>query len=80
MTDVEIEYCVPCGFLPRAQTVQKALLETFGQELDRVALVTGAHGVFVVSVDGEVVFDKDDEEYSVDSIVDAVKRRRSATT
>lgn len=78
MTEVEIEYCVPCGFLPRAQTVQEALLETFGQELDRVALKTGAHGVFEVRVDGELVFDKDEDDYSVDGIVDAVKRQLRA--
>lgn len=45
MATVEIEYCVPCGFLERAENVQHALLTNFGAELDRVALVTGDHGV-----------------------------------
>lgn len=73
MTSVEIEYCVPCGFLPRAEDVQHDLLETFGQELDSVALVTGDHGVFRVSVDGEVVFDKADDEYEVEAITRSVR-------
>jgi len=73
MTAVEIEYCVPCGFLPRAEDVQHDLLETFGQELDSVALVTGDHGVFRVSVDGEVVFDKEDDEFDVDAITRSVR-------
>ncbi len=72
MTDVEIEYCVPCGMLNRAQDVQTALLEEFGQRLDTVALRTGDGGVFRVSVDDERVFDVDDDEYDVDGIVDRV--------
>ncbi|MFC6988335.1 SelT/SelW/SelH family protein [Haloplanus sp. GCM10025708] len=74
MTRVEIEYCVPCGFLERAERVQHALLERFGEELDAVALVTGAHGVFHVDVDGETVYDKDeaDEAFDVEAIVDRV--------
>jgi selT/selW/selH selenoprotein domain len=72
MTDVEVEYCVPCGMLNRAQDVQTALLEEFGQRLDTVALRTGDSGVFRVSVDDETVFDVDDEEYDVEGIVDRV--------
>ena len=68
MTTVEIEYCVPCGFLDRAQTVQHALLSTFGERLDAVTLRTGADGVFRVTVDGEVVFDKTQDDYDVDEI------------
>ncbi len=75
---VEIEYCVPCGFLDRAVGVQRALLERFGERLDRVALVTGDHGVFEVRVDGETVFEKGDE-YDVEGIADAVADRVGAT-
>ncbi|MFW5916954.1 MAG: SelT/SelW/SelH family protein [Halorubrum sp.] len=73
MTRVEIEYCVPCGMLNRAQDVSEALLRQFGDGLDEVALVTGENGVFVVRVDGEVVFDKTDDDYDVDGIVRAVR-------
>lgn len=75
MTAVEIEYCVPCGFLDRAETIQHALLSNFGQQLNRVALVTGEHGVLRVSVGGETVFDKEEDEYDVDEIVRAVRER-----
>ena len=75
MTEVEIEYCVPCGFLNRAEDVQHVLLSSFGQNLDAVTLRTGDHGVFTVSVDGETVFDKSDDEYDVDEITRAVKNR-----
>ncbi len=71
--EVEIEYCVPCGFLNRASQLAETVLSTFGEEVDRVSLVTGAHGVFEVRVGNEVVFDKTEDEYDVDDIVRAVR-------
>ena len=73
MARVEVEYCVPCGMLNRAQDVSGAILEQFGEGVDEVALVTGDDGVFVVRVDDEVVFDKTEDDYDVDAIVRAVK-------
>ena len=72
MTEVEIEYCVPCGMLPRAQDLQESLLEEYGEALDRVALVTGDSGVFEVRADGDLVFDKDEDEYDEAAIVEEV--------
>lgn len=72
MTDVEIEYCHPCGYLDRAQDLEHAILDAYGLELDGVRLQVGDGGVFQVRVDGEQVFDVDDEEYDVDAIVDRV--------
>ena len=72
-SSVEIEYCVPCGFLDRAETIQHQLLSQFGERLDRVGLVTGDHGVLRVSVDGAVVFDKSEDEYDVDEITRRVR-------
>ncbi len=79
MTRIEVEYCVPCGMLNRAQDISEALLEQFGEELEEVALVTGDDGVFVVRADDEVVFDKTEDEYDVDAIVRAVKPYVGAT-
>ena len=73
MSTVEIEYCVPCGYLNRASDLSEHLLSTFGEDLDSVALVTGDHGVFEVSVDGEVVFRKAEDEYSIDEITRRVR-------
>ncbi|WP_336337942.1 Rdx family protein [Haloarcula brevis] len=75
MSTVEIEYCVPCGFRGRALDVQRAILSGLERELDSVRLVMGDHGVFRVSVDDEVVYDKADagDEFDVDAIVRAVR-------
>jgi selenoprotein W-related protein len=73
MSTIEIEYCVPCGFLERAEEIQHALLEQFGNRLDRVALVTGDHGVLTVAVDGDVVWDKEEDEYDIDAITRRVR-------
>jgi selenoprotein W-related protein len=80
MTSVEIEYCVPCGHLDRAQSLQGSLLREFGQRLDGVRLKTGDSGVFRVSVDGEVVFDVEEEGYDAERIVDRVDERVPAAT
>ena len=79
MARVEIEYCVPCGMLERAQDVQAAILEEFGLDVESVSLVTGDGGVFEVRADDEVVFDKESDEFDVDAIVDAVGSRVGAT-
>jgi selenoprotein W-related protein len=73
MGTVEIEYCVPCGFLGRAEALQHSLLTTFGERLDAVTLRTGEDGVFRVTVDGKQVFDTYDDEYDVDEIVRRVR-------
>ena len=75
MTRVEIEYCVPCGLLERAEDVQHALLSEHGQRLDAVALKTGDDGVFEVRVDGKDVYDKDADEFDVDVISERVGAR-----
>lgn len=78
MTDVEIEYCHPCGYLDRAQDVEHAILDAYGLELDGVRLAVGDGGVFQVRVDGETVFDVDDSEYDIEEIVDRVGDRVGA--
>ena len=57
-TDVEIEYCVPCGHLEKAIDTQRVILTEFGQKLRSVGLVTGDKGVFKIRVNGEEIFDK----------------------
>ena len=73
MTTVEIEYCVSCGFLDRALSVEEALLRQFGTDLDRVSLVTGDDGIFVVRVADETVFDVAADGFDVDEIVRRVR-------
>jgi selenoprotein W-related protein len=66
--NIEIEYCVPCGYLPRATDAQTRLLETFGNRLDSVSLKTGRKGVFTFRANGETIYSKPDE-FSIDAIV-----------
>lgn len=73
MTSIEIEYCVPCGLRERAVDVQEALLNEYGERLDRVALVTGDNGVFEVRVGDDLVYDKETDDYDVDDIVANVR-------
>lgn len=55
---VSIEYCTQCRWLLRAAWLAQELLTTFGDELGEVALVPGTGGVFVVRLDGEVLFSR----------------------
>jgi selenoprotein W-related protein len=72
MSNVAIEYCVPCGFRDRALDVQDAILNGVEDELAELSLVMGDHGVFEVRVDGETVFDKEEDEFDVDEIARTV--------
>lgn len=77
MPEITVEYCVPCGHLDRATTVQQSLLEQFGQRVDAVRLQPGDDGVFEVRVDGERVWDKSDpsDETPVEAAASAVRER-----
>ena len=75
-TDVEVEYCVPCGHLERAIDTQRVILSEFGQKLRSVALVTGDKGVFKIRVNGEQIFDKKaGDTYDEAAILAAIKER-----
>lgn len=75
MTEVEIEYCVPCGFRERAIDVERAVLNGVENDLDRVVLTMGDHGVFRVTVDGEPVYEKSEDDYAIDEIVRRIRER-----
>jgi selenoprotein W-related protein len=76
-TDVEIEYCVPCGHLEKAIDTQRTILTEFGQQLRAVALVTGDKGVFKIRVNGEEIFDKK-MGFDEASILASIKERIDA--
>lgn len=58
---VEIEYCRLCRWMLRAAWMQQELLSTFEEELGGVTLVPGTGGIFVVRVEGEVVWSRKEE-------------------
>ena len=55
---VEILYCRQCRWLLRAAWMAQELLSTFEEELGGVTLKSGTGGVFVVSVDRNVVWSR----------------------
>jgi selenoprotein W-related protein len=75
MASVDVEYCVPCGLLERAQETQRAILEAFDHDLDHVSLTPGDGGVFKIRVDGELIYDKDEEAYDIDVITERIGER-----
>ena len=55
---VKIEYCVPCGYLPRATQMAEEIKKKYGAETE---LVKGDKGIFDVYVDGKLVFSRHQE-------------------
>ncbi|MEO3750564.1 Rdx family protein [Streptomyces sp. B6B3] len=75
---VSIEYCTRCRWLPRAGWLAQELLGTFEAELAEVALVPGTGGVFRVSVDDEVVWDRSEQGFPEPTAVKRLVRDRVA--
>jgi selenoprotein W-related protein len=55
---VVITYCTQCRWLLRASWLAAELLTTFTTDLGEVVLRPGTGGVFTVSVDDEVIWDR----------------------
>lgn len=55
---VEIEYCRQCRWMLRAAWMAQELLTTFEEEIGGVTLVSGIGGVFIVRVEGEVIWSR----------------------
>lgn len=73
-TTVQIQYCVPCGHLPRALDVQKAILERFGRSLAAVTLKPGGDGIFTIDVNDEQVYARP-AEFDLDAVLSAIDSR-----
>jgi selenoprotein W-related protein len=58
---VEIVYCRQCRWLLRAAWMAQELLSTFEEELGGVTLKSGTGGIFVISIDGAVVWSRKEE-------------------
>ncbi|UOM34523.1 SelT/SelW/SelH family protein [Acuticoccus sp. I52.16.1] len=55
---VVITYCTQCNWLLRSGWMAQELLSTFGTDLDAVSLVPGTGGVFEITVDGTVIWER----------------------
>lgn len=73
-TQVEIEYCVPCGHLERAIDTQRSILEHFGRKIDGVSLKTGEGGVFTIRADGEEIYDNN-QTFDLDELIADIETR-----
>ena len=55
---VAITFCTQCRWMLRAAWMGQELLSTFGTELGEVALVPGTGGVFMIEVEGVLVWER----------------------
>ncbi|PZR00369.1 MAG: selenoprotein W-related protein [Cereibacter sphaeroides] len=55
---ITIAYCTQCNWLLRAGWMAQELLSTFGDDLGSVTLIPGTGGIFEITLDGEVIWDR----------------------
>ncbi len=55
---LSITYCTQCNWLLRSAWMAQELLTTFGLDLGAVTLVPGTGGVFEMTLDGEVLWER----------------------
>ena len=55
---VRIIYCTQCNWMLRAGWMAQELLSTFGSEIGEVTLVPGTGGIFTITCDGHLVWDR----------------------
>jgi selenoprotein W-related protein len=55
---ITVTYCTQCMWLLRAGWMAQELLSTFGTELGEVALVPGTGGIFEISCDDVLIWER----------------------
>lgn len=55
---LSITYCTQCNWLLRAGWMAQELLSSFGQELGEVTIIPGTGGVFEITCDGELIWER----------------------
>lgn len=55
---ITIAYCTQCNWLLRAGWMAQELLSTFGDDLGSVTLIPGTGGIFEITLDGEVIWER----------------------
>jgi selenoprotein W-related protein len=55
---ITITYCTQCQWLLRAAWMAQELLSTFGTDLAEVALIPGTGGIFQITYNGALVWDR----------------------
>ncbi|MBB6459150.1 SelT/SelW/SelH family protein [Flammeovirga kamogawensis] len=60
---ITIEYCTLCQWTPRAVWMQQELLYTFNEQIEEIALRPTNGGVFKISVDDQLVWDRKEDGF-----------------
>lgn len=55
---ISIAYCTGCNWLLRAAWMAQELLSTFQEDLGGVTLCPGHGGIFEITLDGEVIWER----------------------
>lgn len=55
---IRITYCTQCMWLLRAGWMAQELLSTFGSELGEVTLVPGTGGIFTITCNDELIWER----------------------
>ncbi len=55
---ITLSYCTQCNWLLRTAWMAQELLSTFGQDIASVALIPATGGLFQITLDGEVIWDR----------------------
>ncbi len=58
---ITIHYCTQCNWLLRSAWMAQELLHTFAEDLSAVTLQPGTGGVFEISIDGKVIWERKQE-------------------
>jgi selenoprotein W-related protein len=74
---ITIEYCVPCGYAPRATWTGPELLAPFSDSISGLTLVPGDHGVFDVRVGDTLVYSTKEHNWvfpEIQQLVDEISK------
>ena len=55
---ITLSYCTQCNWLLRTAWMAQELLSTFGQDIASVTLIPATGGLFQITLDGEVIWDR----------------------
>jgi selenoprotein W-related protein len=55
---VTITYCTQCNWMLRAAWMAQELLQTFGQDIEEVALRPGTGGIFIITINDIIIWDR----------------------
>lgn len=55
---LSITYCTQCNWLLRSAWMAQEVLSTFGLEMGQVILVPGTGGIFEITLDGAVMWER----------------------